>query len=448
MGGIPVLNDNQMNALRRIVGTNQKFDLTVTPKGKTRRLPTYPDDEDASTEYTGQFYVYVEFDDSTGDYYVWCINGENASDTYAGNIANANGTNLINVIKKKFTVSWGSWEVRVVRGYYSTNIEIFDRSKPFLLQPSYEDSTIIADVEISQNSFSVEQIWKDGNIRKDREIIGNYATRKLSMSGNDIIMGQGFNSIYETDYTARIDWEDGNFRNWVPVTNMKTGTGIVGLPGLQCGILIHYTNPYEISSATCEMLYIPINGLKFNAANFVPKNGAGAESYFWVPIAKAESRTNYADTVSLIQQQKDMVITDTSSGRRRRSRNYFICDFIRSETRSTDSSTGAVTITETAAGIRCYGGTLYQAGIRSFSVENQDLELPSGGNSKTIIVWLKYDYDNDLYTHGISYLDPNIQNDPWTWWQPIAYVSNDNAGYKWSIENVEGITGEVLGRWV
>lgn len=56
MGGIPVLNDNQMNALRRVIGTNQKFDLTVAPQGKSRRLPSYPEEEAAaSAEYNGYF---------------------------------------------------------------------------------------------------------------------------------------------------------------------------------------------------------------------------------------------------------------------------------------------------------------------------------------------------------------------------------------------------------
>lgn len=45
MGGIPVLNDSQMSALRRIVGTNQKFKLVPTGKEKTRRLPVYDNNE-------------------------------------------------------------------------------------------------------------------------------------------------------------------------------------------------------------------------------------------------------------------------------------------------------------------------------------------------------------------------------------------------------------------
>ena len=40
MGSIPVLNDTQMAALRRIVGTNQKKDLTTAPRGRSRRLPS------------------------------------------------------------------------------------------------------------------------------------------------------------------------------------------------------------------------------------------------------------------------------------------------------------------------------------------------------------------------------------------------------------------------
>lgn len=48
MGGIPVLNDNQMNALRRVVGTNPKLNLTVTPQSKSRKLPTYGEDVTAT----------------------------------------------------------------------------------------------------------------------------------------------------------------------------------------------------------------------------------------------------------------------------------------------------------------------------------------------------------------------------------------------------------------
>lgn len=53
MGGIPVLNDSQLTALRRVVGTNQKLNLTVTPQGKSRKLPTYSDDD--QPEYDGPF---------------------------------------------------------------------------------------------------------------------------------------------------------------------------------------------------------------------------------------------------------------------------------------------------------------------------------------------------------------------------------------------------------
>ena len=45
MGGIPVLNDKQMGALRRLVGTNQKFDLTNRKGANARRFPVYPEEE-------------------------------------------------------------------------------------------------------------------------------------------------------------------------------------------------------------------------------------------------------------------------------------------------------------------------------------------------------------------------------------------------------------------
>lgn len=56
MGGIPVLNDSQLTALRRVVGTNQKLNLTVTPQGKPRKLPSYAEDYEAA-EYNGYFKI-------------------------------------------------------------------------------------------------------------------------------------------------------------------------------------------------------------------------------------------------------------------------------------------------------------------------------------------------------------------------------------------------------
>lgn len=41
MGHIPLLNDSQMSALRRVLGENPNLDLTGTQPGKSRRLPSY-----------------------------------------------------------------------------------------------------------------------------------------------------------------------------------------------------------------------------------------------------------------------------------------------------------------------------------------------------------------------------------------------------------------------
>lgn len=66
MGSIPVLNDNQMNALRRIVGANQTFDLTVAPRGKSRRLPENAEEAVSDSEYNGYFKIVdmSEYDES------------------------------------------------------------------------------------------------------------------------------------------------------------------------------------------------------------------------------------------------------------------------------------------------------------------------------------------------------------------------------------------------
>ena len=68
MGYIPVLNDNQMSALRRVVGTNQKINLTTPQKSLTRRLPTYSDEGEntGSSDYQGMFHLGVETETVNG----------------------------------------------------------------------------------------------------------------------------------------------------------------------------------------------------------------------------------------------------------------------------------------------------------------------------------------------------------------------------------------------
>ena len=84
MGGIPVLNDNQMNALRRIVGTNQKFNLTVAPKVNSRRLPSYADEGGDSV---GHPFDAMIVNAGTEDHPVWKVRIYNSAlpdSPYAG----------------------------------------------------------------------------------------------------------------------------------------------------------------------------------------------------------------------------------------------------------------------------------------------------------------------------------------------------------------------------
>lgn len=93
MGAIPVLNDNQMNALRRIVGANQKVNLTVTPRGKSRHLPTYPEDGESVLLSAHQFTVVDASVPAEGEtpamLAVSVVDGHNPNSTTAGRL---NGT--------------------------------------------------------------------------------------------------------------------------------------------------------------------------------------------------------------------------------------------------------------------------------------------------------------------------------------------------------------------
>lgn len=57
MASIPVLNDRQMNALRRLTGTSRKFNLVPTAKAKTRNLPSYEEEVNTEVVYNGYFTI-------------------------------------------------------------------------------------------------------------------------------------------------------------------------------------------------------------------------------------------------------------------------------------------------------------------------------------------------------------------------------------------------------
>lgn len=96
MGSIPVLNDNQMNALRRIVGANQTFDLTVAPRSKSRRLPEYTDEVVVSdSEYNGYFKAILQ-ETKDGVKQVKIVNGADPESGICGHtdIGNVNAATL------------------------------------------------------------------------------------------------------------------------------------------------------------------------------------------------------------------------------------------------------------------------------------------------------------------------------------------------------------------
>ena len=64
MGKIPVLSDNQLTSLRRIVGTNEKINLVPAAKGKTRKLPSSSVSEISNDEYRGMLRLGIETETS------------------------------------------------------------------------------------------------------------------------------------------------------------------------------------------------------------------------------------------------------------------------------------------------------------------------------------------------------------------------------------------------
>lgn len=85
MGGIPLLNDNQMNSLRRILGTNQKLNLTVSHHGKTRKLPSFEEESTASSG--GVVLAMIMSGDSTSGYTVHLYaNGKESASTGTGTV--------------------------------------------------------------------------------------------------------------------------------------------------------------------------------------------------------------------------------------------------------------------------------------------------------------------------------------------------------------------------
>ena len=147
MSYIPVLNDSQMAALRRVLGTNQKLDLTVTPRATARRLPSYQDDQEIAASYSGYFMLALHDagGESSSGWRVWVVDGA----TYDGANLSGSGNSICKVNNRVFEVA--PWESAAISGTsYGTRIVALrftpgessaqDSVEPVLLEELPDDS--------------------------------------------------------------------------------------------------------------------------------------------------------------------------------------------------------------------------------------------------------------------------------------------------------------------
>ena len=149
MGSIPVLNDNQMNALRRIVGANQTFDLTVASKGKARRLPEYTDETVSVSEYNGYFKA-VLIESESGVKQVQIVNGADPESNICGH------TDIGNV--NTATLDFDAGKFVFLKGEYDGE----NWSLSFVMESSAPD--ISFEIASCNVDGSISQAWTGGVI--------------------------------------------------------------------------------------------------------------------------------------------------------------------------------------------------------------------------------------------------------------------------------------------
>lgn len=100
MGKIPCLTRGQIRSLGRILGTDQKLNLTVPPRSKARHLPEYPED----AEINGGV-VLAKITDGTAEagYSVQLFANGRSND------ATGNGTVFLPEVALTGTLPAGSW---------------------------------------------------------------------------------------------------------------------------------------------------------------------------------------------------------------------------------------------------------------------------------------------------------------------------------------------------
>ena len=162
-GGIPVLNERQMSALRRIVGSNQKINLTGTPKGKTRRLPTYQEaEEEASTESGGMFHLGIETETVGGTEKVYLTVDWPESNSSDPTLVGKFGNNIIYYINKIELTK----NCYICLDYYYRRIIVAEDSElPPVWNGQISDKGLYISVlgRYKSADKNISQLWKSDN---------------------------------------------------------------------------------------------------------------------------------------------------------------------------------------------------------------------------------------------------------------------------------------------
>ena len=190
MGSIPVLNDKQMSALRRIVGTNQKIDLTTNTQNRTRRFPGTSEVENVDAGYNGYFKIVNKstYDDTgkISEFKIGVVDGEtynSESGTSGASIAYINGTNVsINAFTS--SVSSGKTTFVQLEYIYATGATAIKLSEGALL-PS-DDSmfhVLIGRVNFNSGAMSIEQVHISGVITINTAYRGGFKLAVIPSEG-------------------------------------------------------------------------------------------------------------------------------------------------------------------------------------------------------------------------------------------------------------------------
>lgn len=431
-----------------------------------------------ASNYIGQFACRLESEDTpdpsdpdnpeavTRIWHLHCYNGEDPNSQYAGAVSFTDGSFYYNTPKYTSIVEDGSWALYLVRGgpatltQYLPRLEL-RRSYPHIEQPHIENLVRIASVVKENDRCSLIQEWKGvGYMRINSSVTRSEICCGINVTYNDDA-SPSYEIICASGLKALTDKADSAFNLYCYFRENSTGVvdvkdiKAVSMPididklekdkVLKVQVLVNFQHERvggRFSTVVKDAEIIIGEDIVVQDNLYINADGYPYPVYALVPVAEIRKRSDGIVFVDSVFDNKTWI-----QNRKSFYGSFFVdVDY----TYSKQVTENKVILSYIPTKVVCYGGMLYLGGNSVRTLQVQDCEFPVPTDGSLLCVYLTYDYTNNDWVYGISYLHETIKRDMYTWYYVISsfYVYKHDEKRTSFSSSIYEFDGEVRGRWV